>query len=368
MSMTEYNPHRSRTYPRTKYPTPLSYTPNLYTPNPFPYEPAPPTPVIDQYTLAHHVDSGVQHPLSSEWNPTWEAQIITYTSVRGYNQSSPHRHSPSPNKRARFTPTPEDGFVVDGRSEAVWTSTPIPFSSVPKVSPKPFIPNVSFLDRRTSSDTESDVGSTSSTLIEPPSIPAFSSEKRPSHMRSPSRNSDLDKSLPPAPPTMPVAVNVTPATIPPHIAARALVELPGDLPSNFVFPSPKSRTKPPVIIRTHSQSLTVFGGLKAIWKKATAHVRQVKRNGLLAAVSPVDPRESSLWSGFSPVTPPAAEGSDRRSGLWWISGRNAITNGVEPLSKQEGTEMETRPTATRTRSASSNTSAETFVTAESSPS
>lgn len=126
--------------------------------------------------------------------------------------------------------------------------------------------------------------------------------------------------------------------------------------------------RPPVIIRTHSQSLTVFGGLKAIWKKATAHVRQVKRNGLLAVVAPVDPRESSLWSGFAPVTPPGADGSERRSGLWWMSGRNAIANGDEALPQQEGTEMEMRPAATRTRSASSNTSAETFVTAESSPS
>ncbi|KAG9012211.1 hypothetical protein FRB94_006579 [Tulasnella sp. JGI-2019a] len=360
MSFAEYNPHRTRTYPRTRYPSTQTYASN-----PFPYVPAPPSP-IKQYSL-DSVDSGTQHPLGSEWSPTWETQIITYTSVRGYTQASPHRHSPPPFKRPRNTGEAEEEVVVENTMEATWTRAPIPFSSVPKVSPRPFIPDVSFSDRsqRTSFDTDSDAGSTSSTLIEP-TLPAFSFEKRSNKpSRSASRNSNVDKSLPPPPPPEPVATttNESPDTLPPHIATRAIVELPGDLSSNFVFAAPKSRAKPPVIIRTHSQSLTVFGGLKAIWKKATAHVRQVKRNGLLAVVTPVDPRDSALWNGFAPVTPPGAEGSERRSGIWWMSGRNAIAENPQPPAQQDGVEMQTRPPAARMRTASSNTSAETFVTA-----
>ncbi|KAG8896643.1 hypothetical protein FRB99_008785 [Tulasnella sp. 403] len=265
----------------------------------------------------------------------------------------------APRKRARFSDSREDeqqqarehSRVMDNhRHVDVCTpsSPPVPYATRPS---SPYVTTahpLKAVHNAGNSDTEAE---SDSTFVNP--VPPVQARRVKTPVtRSPNQR---QKALP-SPPTVPLSLAAGYMKASDEYERR--VESRAETYSTTTCRTPV-RTRPPtVIVRTQTQSLSVVGGLKAVWKKATAHVRQVRRNGISAIIA-TKQRDSVLWHGFARVPTPtpdarsvrtkASSDSGSRGSTWWRTREIAIVG----QSMEMATRVSSRTSSSRYTSSSS---------------
>lgn len=286
---------------------------------------------------------GQSHASASPDRRSKRAQRSHHDSYHVYDrpqQSASSRYSSQPERK----PVParkRARFAVDSEVSQDWVCTRTPIApahseaSSPRTRP---LPTPLQTTHTSSSRTRVSQQSSARTVADHPlrvseapfsptrKSPTFSSESSPSVQNKP-------LPTPPNPQTFSLAME----SLYEEHSKPTLTSTPG---SNE--PMPHRATQH--IIRTQTQSYSLGGSLKAIWKKTTAQIRVVRQAGLTAIMSPaVADRDSVLWSGFSKVPVPPTEASEGssirtrssnssvRSSGWWRSREIAIIESSERL-------------------------------------